>query len=415
LLQPRRLVPAGMENILVLGLVVALFQLAEAIHVDSGLTAVVAAGMVVGNTRMRARRELFEFKEQLTVLLIGLLFVLLAADVRLRDVYELGWPAIWTVAALMLIVRPVQVALCTWRSTLSIKERAFIALLAPRGIVAAAVASLFAQQLAERGVDGAAALRGLVFLVIAATVTIHGLTGPFIARALDVRRPSRNGFVVLGANPLARAVSGVLRDDGHELVLIDNNAERVVAAQAAGFKVLYGQGLQAGMLGRADVDSRLACIALTPNEEVNLLFAAKVREETRIPELYVALRREHDGVPAENVHNMGGAVLFGRSRRLDVWNQRLDQRDATVEVWTRALQEAPPAGADESIVRSDMVLVLAVRRRGRMQPFGDDTTLGAKEEIAVAVADAGRQEAEALLSENGWALAAREAKPATVT
>src|SRR5690606_26097071 len=99
------------------------------------------------------------------------------ADVRLADVYALGWPAVWTVVALMLVVRPVEAWLCTIQTNLRWQERLFIALLAPRGIVAAAVASLFAQQLGARGVADGDALRGLVFLVIAVTVTVHGLTG----------------------------------------------------------------------------------------------------------------------------------------------------------------------------------------------------------------------------------------------
>ncbi len=401
MLRRRRLIPTGMENILVLGLVVALFQIAEAAHHDSGLTAVVAGGMVLGNVRTRARRELFEFKEQLTLLLIGLLFVLLAADVRLRDVYELGWPAVATVGALMLLVRPVQVFLCTIGSSLTWRQRTFIASLAPRGIVAAAVASLFAQQLAERGIAEGEALRALVFLLIAITVTVHGVTGGVIADVLNVRHPSGNGYVVLGANALARAVARVLGEDGHEVVLIDNNAERVAVAESAGFTAIYGQGLQSAVLNQAEVDSRLGCLALTANEEVNLLFVSKVREETRTPELYVALRRERGGIPAENVHEVGADVLFGRSRRLETWNQRFDQGTVRVELWARSLPQAPDA-TDEPLIRSEAVLLLAVRRRGRLQPFDDQITLGAKEEIAVAVPEDRRAEAEALLTRNGW-------------
>jgi NhaP-type Na+/H+ or K+/H+ antiporter len=414
MLQRRRVIPAGMENIMVLGLVVALFQIAEAVHHDSGLTAVVAAGMVLGNVRTRARRELLEFKEQLTVLLIGLLFVLLAADVRLREVYELGWPAVATVAALMLVVRPIQVFLCTIRSNLTWQQRTFIATMAPRGIVAAAVASLFATQLAERGVLDGEALRALVFLVIAVTVLVHGLTGGVIAKLLGMRRPSGNGYAVLSASALARGVARVLRADGHEVVLVDNNAERAVAAQADGFTVVYGQGLQSSVLNRAEVDSRLGCIALTPNEEVNLLFVNKVREETRNPELYVALRRERGGLPPENVHEAGATVLFGRSRRLDVWNQRFDEGSVQPERWARALPQPPLAAQDDPLLRTEAVLVIAVRRRGRLRPFNDETTLGAKEEIVVAVPEDRRPEAEALLAEHGWELVGRKAEsPAT--
>src|SRR5690606_1816363 len=150
ILRSRRLIPTGLENILVLSMVVALYQLSDTIQPESGLGAVTVAGVVVGNARTRLLRELIDFKEQLTVLMIGMLFVLLAADVRLAEVSALGWRAAATVAALILIVRPIEAYASTWGSRLRREERLFIASLAPRGIVAAAVASLFAQQLADR-------------------------------------------------------------------------------------------------------------------------------------------------------------------------------------------------------------------------------------------------------------------------
>jgi NhaP-type Na+/H+ or K+/H+ antiporter len=409
LLQRRHLVPDGMENILVLGFAVAIFQISESIHHDSGLTSVVVAGMVVGNMQSRARRELFEFKEQLTVLMIGLLFVLLAADVRLGQVVALGWRAVVTVLALMLIVRPVQAFLCTVGSSLSLRERTFIASLAPRGIVAAAIASLFAQQLVERGVAEGAALQSMAFVVIAMTVTIHGLTGGVIADALGVRRRAGNGYVILGANALGRTYARILGGDGHEIVLIDSNAERVMIARGEGLDAVHGQGLQSSVLESVDVDSRIGCLAVTANEEVNLLFVAKIREETRLPELYVALRRELGGIPPENVHAAGAFVLFGRSRRLDVWNQRLDEGTAHVERWSRA---ATPGGADgdEPILGSEAVLVMAVRRKNRLQPFHDDIALGAKEEIVVGLSDDRRDEGESLLRDNGWSPVREEAR-----
>jgi NhaP-type Na+/H+ or K+/H+ antiporter len=410
MLRVRRLIPAGLENILILSLVIALFQLSEAIRHDSGLTTVVIAGMVVGNVKTRVSRDLLDFKEQLTVLMIGLLFVLLAADVRLRDVYDLGWPALFTVLALMLVVRPVQVALCTIGSRLSWQERSFIASLAPRGIVAAAVASLFAQQLAERDVAEGVAFRALLFLVIAITVTVHGLTGGFVARWLGVRRPSGNGYVILGGNPLARALGGVLREDEQTVLFIDSNADTVRAVQADGFDVIHGQGLQPAVLEQADPDSRVGCVALTPNEEVNLLFVRRVREETRMPALFIALQLEREGVPAESVHQSHATVLFGRSCRLDYWTERFDHDQARVERWSRT---SIPAGDDSELRSNESTILLAVRRRGRMRPFDDETQLGAREEVAVVLDLANRDAAELALRNRGWTPTMRPAEAAT--
>jgi voltage-gated potassium channel Kch len=358
--------------------------------------------MVVGNAQTRVQRELLDFKEQLTVLMIGLLFVLLAADVRLADVSALGWRAGATVAALILLVRPVQAWVCTLGSRLTWRERLFIATLAPRGIVAAAVASLFAQQLTARGLESGEQLRALVFLVIAVTVTLHGLTGGFIANALGLRRPSGNGYVILGANGLARALARILRDDGHETLLIDSNIDRVQATEREGLPVLYGQGLQADVLAEADPTSRIGLLGLTPNEEVNLLFAKTVREEAREPEMYVALLQGHGSVQPAQVHEARASVLFGGTRPLDLWAERFEAGTAHVERWSRTEPPRPAAYDDVTPAASGWLLFLAVRRRGRMRPFDDEVQLGASEDIAVAVWEQRRAEAEEWLRAQGW-------------
>ncbi len=182
-------VPEGLENVFTLALVLALYEVSDAIAHETGLLAVVVAGFVVGNMETRVQQELMEFKEQLTVLLIGLLFVLLSADVRVASVAELGWPGALTVLGLMLVVRPLDVGVCTLGSELDVREKTFLSWLAPRGIVAAAVSSLFARRLAEAGVEGGEALVALVFLVIAATVLVQGGTVGLVAERLGLRLP----------------------------------------------------------------------------------------------------------------------------------------------------------------------------------------------------------------------------------
>jgi NhaP-type Na+/H+ or K+/H+ antiporter len=404
LLKPRQLVPEGLENVLVLSLVVAGFQLSETFLPDSGLAAVVVAGIVVGNMRTRVAQGLLEFKEQLTTMLIGLLFVLLAADVRLAEVAMLGWPAVVTVAVLMLVVRPLVVWICTVNANLSFRERAFIASIAPRGIVAAAVASLFAEVITARGEAGGTELRGLVFLVIAVTVTIHGLTGGLVARLLRVRRPAAQGYAILGANPLAFALGRLLREEQPEIVLIDSNPDRVLAAQRMEFRAIYGQGLQTTVLARAEPDSRLGCIALTPNEEVNLLWANRVRSETRTPRVWVGLRSGPRSLPPESVHEAGAVVLFGRGQAVDAWARRLDSREATIERWRfiRAVEDEDQAFDDETVDERDMLLVLTIRRPGRIRPVDDETTFRERDEADIAILEARREEAEAWLQQQGW-------------
>ena len=136
LLRWHKVVPEGLENVLTLSLVVALYQVSNATMAESGIMAVTAAGFVVGNAPAPGLRDLMEFKEQLTTLFIGLLFVLLAALVRVGDVVDLGWPGVITVAALMLVVRPLDVWISTAGSDLGWREKTFLSWLAPRGVAA---------------------------------------------------------------------------------------------------------------------------------------------------------------------------------------------------------------------------------------------------------------------------------------
>jgi hypothetical protein len=260
---------------------------------------------------------------------------------------------------------------------------------------------LFAQWLGEREVPGGNALRALVFLVIAVTVTVHGLTGAWIANSLGLRRPAKNGFAILGANELALALARILEGDGHEVVIIDSNPDRVHHARALGLTVLLGQGLQPDILEAIDADSRLGCIGLTPNEEVNLLFTQRVREEARLPRLWVALCNDSGGVPIEAVEDSGAAVLFARPRRLEEWGDLLASGEATVEGYTRT-----SATTQEDVLGEDpALLVLAVRLREGLMPYDEHIPLGSRDEIVVAVLGSMREEAEAALSRHGFSLA----------
>ena len=143
-LRYRLLVAHGYENIFTLASVVLLFEACDALRPSSGLVAVTVAGVVLGNLETRVGRDLREFKDQLTVLLVGMLFILLAADVALDDVRALGRNGLVVVAGLVLVIRPLGVWIATRGTKLPTREQVFIGAIAPRGIVAAAIASITA-------------------------------------------------------------------------------------------------------------------------------------------------------------------------------------------------------------------------------------------------------------------------------
>jgi hypothetical protein len=398
LLRRRHVIPEGLENVLSLTLAILVYQASEAIIGESGVVAVTAAGFLVGHQETHALDDLKEFKEQLTLMLIGLLFVLLAADTRLAEVEALGWPGIYTVLALMLVVRPLNVVAGTWGSGLAVREKAFLAWLAPRGIVAAAISSLFAQTLDAAGIPGGGDLRALVFLVIAITVTVQGLTGGLVARALGVSRRARQGYVILGANDLARVMAHGLVGAGQEVVLLDSNPDACRAAQGEGLRVLHGSGLSESVLLRAGLDGRSGALAITPNDEANLIFARSARQGFKVESVWVGLRRGHLSVSEEMVHKIGARVLFGRRRHTDLWTLRLERGLATQECWQLEQQPQEGPALDEELA----LLPILLRRGSGVSPIDDRTRYKAGDVVELLIFEEKRAATLEWLAGKGW-------------
>ena len=399
-LESERWVPEELKNIFSLALVLGLFQVSGALAADSGVVAVIAAGLVAGNARAPVRRELVTFKEQLTVLMLGMLFVLLAANVRLAQVTALGWRGVLTVGLLMVVVRPLAVAASTRGSRLSWRERGFIAWMGPRGIVAAAVATLFATRLEEHGIEGGPALQSLVFLVIAMTVVIQGLSGGWVAELLGVRRAAPRGYVLLGANGLGRLVARALRASGAQVTLVDTGAEACRRAQEEGLPVLFADGLDERTLLRAQPEGREGFVGLTVNEALNVLFAYKVREHDRTAHPLVAMHRGHTGVRKESLgeHHR---VLFGDERNLDGWAARCERGHVRLERWCLKQPQVeasmPPAGG---VLEDTLLPVLRVREGQTRLYEGGRPLTGDCVDFALNTERA--EEAQAWLQSHGW-------------
>ena len=176
----------GIELQVTLGIIFLMYGICEYFLPESGLPASVAAGFVVGKREIIDKERLDNLIGELAQLAITLLFPLLASDVSWGELSPLGWGGVICVLIMMIIIRPISISIATIGQGLDIKERIFLAWLAPRGIVTAAVASLFAIRLEQAGVLGAGRLQGLVFLTILMTVGIQGLTAKPLANILNL-------------------------------------------------------------------------------------------------------------------------------------------------------------------------------------------------------------------------------------
>ncbi len=399
LLRYEHIIPHGLDNVVTLSLVLLLYQVSNHLMHESGIVAVIAAGLAIGNNRTPLVSELKEFKEQLTVMLIGLLFVLLAADVRLDDLRDLGWRGVATVAALMLLVRPLNVLVGTWRSDLSAKQKGFLSWMAPRGIVAAAVASLFAQRLDAAGFTHGTELRALVFLVIAVTVTVQGLMGAPFAALLGLRRSTQGGYAILGAGPLARTLAVALGGDARTGVLIDTNAEACRDAERLGLKVIFGSGLSENVLQRAAIDERTGVIGMTSNDGTNYAFARRARREFRSPHAWVALASLNSEVRPSMLHQIDAEILFGAATNGASWSHRVDHNRATVQEWSPEDDAQTPAIAD---LPAEAALPLGWKHKERTWPYSGPERPHRKAMLIVLVANRHRADTEAAFDLAGW-------------
>lgn len=267
----RRWVPEYLQSPLSLVLVVAAFAGSNTLQPESGLLTVTLMGVVMANQRSANVRHIIEFKENLRVLLISTLFIILAARLEMADLRSVGLPELAFVGTLIFVVRPVSVGLSTLGSDLAWRERLVLAWVAPRGIVAAAVSSLFALELAEHGFAGAGQIASITFLVIIVTVLVYGFTAAPLARWLGVAQPDPQGVLFVGAHPWAREIARELHEQGFQVRLADTNRTNIQQARLAGIPSYYGSSLTEGALDHIELAGIGNLLALTSNDEVNSL------------------------------------------------------------------------------------------------------------------------------------------------
>jgi len=406
MLRVKRLIPEGQENIFVLASVLLLSEGCNVVVSHSGILAVTVAGIVVGNLPTSVDREMREFKDQLTSLLIGLLFILLAATVRLSDVEDLGWGGVAVVASLIFVVRPITVAFSTRGSTLAWRERAFIAWIAPRGIVAATVASATAVALERQGIDGGSQLSALVFLTIAGTVVLAGLSAGPVATLLSQRLPGRDVIAILGARGLGFLLGEELRAAGASVVFVDANAVNTRRGEEAGFTVIFGDALQERTLQRARFDLVGDAVGVTPNQMLNSIFVSRARERFRVPRSYVAVGRPESGLAPELVGNEQAVVLFDGTHDVGRWEVRDRHGEIDLEHWEYVGLANRSGDAEGDAERPtpgvELFVILMIRRGAKALIMKEGMKLEAGDVASIAIHSAESQAASAALADLGW-------------
>ena len=235
----KKLVPHYLLNVVSLSTVLLVFVESEVFAHESGLLAVVVMGMVLGNGKLKNLKELLYFKESLSVLLISILFILLAANINIEDLMLLyNWQTAILFGTVVFIIRPLAVFLSTYKSKLKTNEKVFISWVGPRGIVAAGIASLFGSKLLKQGVEGAEYITPLVFMIVLGTVLLNATTARAFSKLVGVFLKSSDGILIVGASQFSRMIAKYLNDNGRRVVLIDSNPDHISKSKDMGLEAI---------------------------------------------------------------------------------------------------------------------------------------------------------------------------------
>ncbi|EGR1754141.1 cation:proton antiporter [Vibrio parahaemolyticus] len=275
----RAWLPEYLQPFAVLMVVLGVFSVSNHIESEAGLLTVTVMGMWLANAKDINIQQILHFKEHLTILLITGLFIFLAARISLDDFAALGSGALLLFVFMQLVSRPLSIFLSTMRSNLNLKDKLFLSWVAPRGIVAASISSLFAIKLIEYGVDGASLLVPMTFMVIIGTVVLQSATARPMAIALGVAEPAPRGFLLIGANRVAREIGQALARYDRRVLMTDSNWEYISQVRMMGLDYYYGNPISSHADDNLNMIGIGQVVALTPDQHFNIMACMQFVDE----------------------------------------------------------------------------------------------------------------------------------------
>ena len=321
----RRLVPDFLREYASLAAVLAIFGAAEAIHGESGLLAVTVMGIWLANMRHVDLEDVLSFKESITLVLVGGLFILLAARLDLAALIGIGTGALTIVLLLQFVAGPLRSFLCSIGSPLTWRERLFVGWVFPRGIVAAAISALFALRLEQRGYAGADTLVPLVFTVIIGTVILQSLTARPLARFLNVAEPEPIGVLIVGANHVAQVIAKELIENGKKVVICDSHYASIQEARMKGIPTLYGSAVSTYADENLDLTGLGTLLSMSRQPGLNELACVRFAEDFGRDHVFTIsnhVQGEHDKHKVTGESR--GRVLLGDELSLEALQDRID-------------------------------------------------------------------------------------------
>ena len=276
----KNVIPHYLLNVFTLATVIGVFVLSDTFAHESGLLAVVIMGMVMGNLNLPNLKELLYFKESLSILLVSILFILLAANIQLEEMLLVfNQKAVLLFVVVVFGLRPLGVFLSSMGSGLHFREKLFISWVGPRGIVAAGIASLLGLKLERLNIEGAEFITPLVFMIVLGTVILNATTARWIARLLGVFLEDSKGILIIGASSASRLIASYFKQNNRHVVLIDSNPDNVQKAKAMGLDALEESIYADDLQNNIELNDMGYLLALTGNTDINRTALQKFRKQ----------------------------------------------------------------------------------------------------------------------------------------
>ncbi|WP_422072905.1 cation:proton antiporter [Tranquillimonas rosea] len=320
----RNKVPEFMKVPVLFAVLLAVFAISDTVLHESGLLAVTIIGIVMANADLPSYDEIRRFKEQATVLLVSGVFILLAASLDFSTLAQLDWRAAVFVALVVLIVRPVTVFLSLMSTSLPFKEKLLVALTGPRGVVLVAVAGLFGDRLFGLGVGDGALIGPLAFVLVAASVVVHGFTLAPFARLLGLTGAETPGVLIVGGSQFSTELAEALKEAEIPVLIADPNRGHLTAARKIGVPTFYGDILSEAAEYRVETAAYKIVVAATDNDAYNTLVATDLAPEFGRENVYQVAREKSDttrhALPASLGGRRFGAGATYNNLNRKVWN-----------------------------------------------------------------------------------------------
>ena len=372
-------IPEGIQNFAALALVCFVFSLSDSIMHESGLLAVTLMGVVLANMRDVNTRSILGFKEDLTVVLVSVLFIVLAARIEFEGFVTLGWGALLLLLVMQLVARPLNVLASFWGSGFSWQEKALVAWIGPRGIVAAAVVAVFAIRMEDLGYSDAELLVPLAFSIIIGTVFIQSLTSRKLAMLLGVGLPSTPGVIIYGANRFSIELASTLYTLGAAVMVCDTNWDKLRPVRLLGLKSYHGNPSSKHAQKHLKLDSFGLFLGLANHHEANIVQANRFKEEFGERGVFILPAHQSHGNLERNIaiEDFSAQPLFGED--FDGFElQRLLSNGSSVKATRLSAQfnleqwqEKSPESALLAILKSDGELIFNVSGKEVLAEAGD--------------------------------------------